>query len=110
MSTDEEKILNTLKHDWTIASIDQHVNGYWDLEDASFDLRELTIKEQLNDGGTGQPHLTIEGHGIFLQFIGDKSYYEVITLTDALLTMTCYLQNNLMDRPIKIFTFKLTRK
>lgn len=110
MSTDEEQILDNLRHDWTIASIDQHVNGYWDLEDASSDLRELATKEELGDDGTGQPHLTKEGHRIFLRFIGDKSYYEVIKLTDAQLTMTCYLQNSLMDRPIKIFTFKLARK
>lgn len=106
MSIHEEQILRRLRHDWRIASIDQHTDGYWDFKGASFDLRKLGIKES----GTGQPYLRMEKGRILLCISGDTSYYDIEESTDNTLKLACYFQNQVMDSPIKILTFNLARK
>ena len=106
MSIHEEQILKNLRYDWRILSIDQHTEGYWDLKGASFDLRQLEIKEN----GLGQPYLKMEEGRTLLCISGDKSYYEIQESTDNTLKLACYFQNQVMDSPIKILTFNLTRK
>ena len=107
MSTHEEQILKNIRHDWRIASIDQHTDGYWDLKGVSFDLRELGIKEN----GTGQPYLKMEEGRILLCISGEKSYYDIEESTDTTLKLACYFQNHVMESgPIKIVTFDLTRE
>ena len=111
MATDEQNIIKALKHNWEVVSIEQHAKGYWNMDDSSFNLKNLKTKETIKRDGTGELYLSIKNGQNVLLISGDRSYYEITELRDRTLKLTCYFQNESMDSgPIKIATFNLARK
>lgn len=103
-------MLKALKHDWQIASIDQHAKGYWNMEDSSFNLKDLKTEDEIRQNGTGELYMKIKNGQALLLINGDRSYYEINELGDSTLNLTCYFQNDSVDSgPTKIATFGLVR-
>jgi hypothetical protein len=109
--TNENAILQKLRKNWMIESLDFHVRGHWELDSAGkgFDLRLLQMESVASDRQGEIPYLTTRNNVQVIQF-EQNSFYEIERIDEQKLVMTYYVIMSTAggkEDLVRVFTIRL---